>query len=257
MLRVFWGAMVILFAAAALLDVTGMAPGAGVQAIPFLLLLGAGFAVWRAISPARDAIATDNLALPRDGASLARLDLTFGAGDLSLAGDAPDDLLLVGMVAGAASHHVVRAGQDATITLRQPLSLVRRRAHWRLSLCPAVTWTHLRLALGASRAAVDCRALAVETLVLEAGRTVLDVILPGRGDVSLQMSGGYVTLHVPRAVPVRVLNDVLIGQVIVDEGHFTASETRETFTTPDFVDGPEALRLALKGGLGTIEIMVV
>ncbi len=255
-LRVFLGAMVALFAAAALLDVTGLAPGAGVGAIPFLLLLAAGFAVWRAVWPGQAAPTTTDLALPLDGALAARLDLTFGAGDITLAGDAPAGLLLAGTYAGAVSHRVSRTGEEAAITQRQPLSLVRRRADWRLSLSPAVTWAQIRLTLGASRATVDCTGLVVENLALEVGRTALDVVLPRRGAVSLQMSGGRVNLRVPAGVPAQVFNDVLLGQVIVDEGHFTADETRETFATPDFVAGPEALHLTLKGGLGTIEVTV-
>ena len=255
--RVLLVAVVVLLGGAALLDVAGVVPGAGVGAIPFLLLLAAGFAVWRAAWPRRAAETATDWDIPLLGVGSARLDLTFGAGELSLSAETPAGILLAGRCAGAARQRVDRADGEAAITLRQPLSLLgRRRADWRLMLSPAVTWGRIRVAVGASQAALDFSGLAVEALILEAVRTRLEALLPRRGEVVLQLSGGRATLHVPGDVPAEVINEVLLGAVTIDKGRFTADETGERWVTPDYAGGEDGLRLRLKGGLGEIRVVI-
>ncbi len=245
--------VVVLLAAAALLDVTGVVPGAGMLAIPFLVLLAAALYMVRTIRSPREATAAADLYVPLEDASTAQLDLKFGAGELALTADAPDGVLLAGHLIGAAQPRVQRQDSTAAIRLRQPFSLGRRHAHWRLALSPAVRWQEVRLAVGAADVQLALSALEVGALVLESGASTLTATLPRAGEVLLEMSGGRVTLRIPADAAAVVTNRIKLGEVIIDEAHFAPDAARVHWTTPGVTDAP--LHVTLSGGLGTVEVV--
>lgn len=236
------------------LDVTGLVVGAGRSTLPFLLLLGAALLLWRAVSPRTAATTETALAVPVDDAQSASLDVKFGAGVFRLAAGA-GDVFLGGQCVGTVKQQVDRAADQTTIILRQPMSLVRRRADWQLVLATGIPWQQIRLMLGASEAMLDLRDLRVADLLLETGGTTLDAHLPERGQVALQISGGEATLHVPADVPVAIASEIRLGEVQVDTGLIT-EEDGARWVTPGYVDGMDALHIDLKGGLGKVRVVV-
>ena len=245
-----------LLAGLVLLDVGGVLPGAGVAALPLLVLLGAGLVLWRGVWPGRAARASSELEIPAEGARTARLEVIFGAGELALTAGAAGGPLVSGRCQGRAQRYVERKGETVTMRLRQPFTLWgRRRADWRLALAQGVKWERVRLALGASTAALDFSGLALGRLELEVGGTALEVRLPRTGTVTLQMSGGRARLQAPAEAAVELVSQVKLGEVIVDEAHIRPLEVAGQWATPHVVDPTETLRIALKGGLGTIEVV--
>ncbi len=255
--RMMSGFVALLLVVVVILDVSGIAPGAGRQVIPFLALLLASLFIWRSVWPSQISESTGTLDIPVEAAQAARLHLTYGAGDLAVAADAPAESLLAGEFAGSVRQQIERDADATTVTLRQPFSLMRRRANWRIGLSPAVNWQQVKLTLGASNARVDCSGLPVEALLMETGGTTLDVHLPVRGTVSLQLSGGSATLRVPSGSAVEIVSGIRLGEVRVDEARFLPDASGMNWATGDFAGGDDALRISLRGGLGSVEVVTL
>lgn len=246
--------VLVILALALGLELTGIAPGLGLQTVPFLVLLLAALFLWRSVWPERGAVAASELDVPLDGARVARLEATFGAGAFVINTDAPQSTLLAGALGGPARSRVTPEGDHTTVRLTQPLSLVRRRSDWRLALSPAVMWEAITLRLGAAEARLDLRRLDVQDAMLEAGGTTLTVDLPAAGHVTLQTSGGKATLRVPASTPTVIHSEIRLGQVIVDEAHFQPGDSGMDWQAGDVLPDAPALHLTLKGGLGTVEV---
>ncbi len=247
--------LIALLIAAVLLDLTGVAPGAGVQAIPVLVLLGAGLLIWRAVWPRRAAEAAANLNIPAEGETRVRLDLRFRSGDLALAADVPSGVLVSGTLAGAFTRQVRRSDGAVAVRLGQPFALAApARADWRIALSPAVTWEQVRLALGASDARLDFSALPLESLAIDAVSTALEATLPRAGEVSLHVAGGRCVLRVPPGVDAEIVSDIRLGEVRVDEARFRVVEAGRRWVLGE---GSPALRIRLAGGMGRVEVLLV
>lgn len=257
MRRVIGGIVIVALVAALALEISGVAPGAALQVVPFLLLLGAAMLLWRAVWPGAAAREQTVLELPLDGAARARLDLTFGAGELTLTGAAPPGALIGGTASGPARAHLRRTAEGVSVTLGQSLSLIRQRATWQLALNPAVTWTEVRLRLGASAANLDLSQLPVEKLILEAASTTLQATLPAAGEVTLQISGGRARLCIPAGAAAIIRSAIRLGEVIIDEGHFIPAEGETVWATAGIAPATAALSITLKGGLGTVEVTTI
>ncbi len=242
--------MLILIGLAALLELTGIAPGAGVLAIPFFVLLLAALILQRAMHPSTEARSVTALNIPA-GPGPARLEIIFGAGHLVLSGGADTGLWVSGEAHGALTQ---QTGRDGTLRLGQPFSLLgRARADWRLAL-GAAPWQRVRIEAASSQVELDLSALDVETLVLECGAATLNARLPRRGEVSLQVSGGRSVLVVPAGTPAVITSLIRLGEAEVDQAHFSPGGALGSWVTPGFTDGPGALHVTLKGGLGKVEV---
>lgn len=253
--RLFGATLIIVFVIAALLDVTGVAPGAGVQALPFLLLLVAAYVVLRNVVPGRSASVTSDLSIPAEGAHTASLELVFGAGDLRVETSAGAESLIAGQCVGDVSQKVRRAEGGADITLRQPLSFLgRKRADWQVKLSQQATWQQVRLELGASDDVLLLDGLHVEDLSIETGGSSLEATLPRAGKVLLYIGGGRATLRVPVGAAAEIRNFIRLGQVNVEETRFLPGEP-EHWATAAVDSAPEVLHITLKGGLGTVEVV--
>lgn len=245
--------VVVLLILAAGLELTGLATGLGMQTLPLLILLAAGLLVGRAVWPERSAQTEDMLHIPREAATDAELDLTFGAGTFALGAGEPGDSLVTGSLRGTARHSVARGGGVARITLRQPLAVFRRRADWALALSPDVTWGRLHLMLGAAQAGLDLHALAVQAAVIEVGGTTLQARLPASGSVLLQVSGGRTTVIIPAGAAVEIESEIRLGDVQVDEARFQPDASGMRWQAAGDGTRPP-LRLTLKGGLGAVAV---
>ena len=235
------------------LELSGSASGLGMQTLPLLILLAAGLFISWAVWPERGARTESALAIPLEGATGARLDLTFGAGNLTLKSGAPEETLISGTVSGTVRQDIRQDAGVTHITLRQPQALVRRRATWELALPPAVEWAGLHLMLGAAEAQLDLRGLAVHETRIEAGGTTLEATLPATGAIAYEITGGRATLLIPPGAAVTIHSEIRLGAVEVDETHFTPDGSGYGWTAGD-PDASERLQLALKGGLGTVEV---
>lgn len=252
--RIFAVVIVVILVVVTLLDVTGLVPGAGVQAIPFLLLLVAGFAVWWAVYPRRGAAASETLSVPYAGEEVARLEVTFGAGQFTLAAGGESDLL-AGVCNGPVQQRTSTDEGFAEIILAQPLRLARRRADWQLALSPAVEWEGMELRLGAAQAEVDLSGLQVIDVLVESGGTTLTLTVPYTGDVDVHVSAGETTVQVPRGAAVQVINDIRLGVVEIDEAALHEVEPNVWAVGGGEVD-PD-LTVILRGGLGTVRVGLI
>ncbi|GAB4576290.1 MAG: hypothetical protein Kow0077_31970 [Anaerolineae bacterium] len=236
------------------LELSGAVPGIGVQTLPLLILLLAAVLVWRAVWPERASGAAQALAIPRGEHDHAALDVTFGAGELRLEPGHDPAVLLGGDLEGGAQPVVMQSAARVSIQLKQPFSLLRRRAVWRLAYAPGVSWSQMRWRLGAAQAHLDLRAAEVHTCQIEAVGTTLAVWLPASGTVTLEVSGGHTTITVPRDAPVTVESVIRLGEVTLPEAGFEADESGMRWTARGAVPDAEGLAITLKGGLGTVTL---
>ena len=100
-------------------------------------------------------------------------------------------------------------------------------------------------------------ALQLENCSSGGGRTdlgTLAVQLPRAGAVLLHISGGSTTLHLPVGAAVQIRSEIKLGEVKVTAAGLVADEAAQQWASPDFVEGPDAMTVVLKGGLGTVNV---
>ena len=247
-----------LLSAAILLDVSGLVPGAGMLAVPLLVLLSAALLVGRALRPSAEAQREQPLHIPRDAAQAARLEILVGAADLALGSGVEGDALLGGVCRGTVRQQVDAEAAEPALKLSQPFSLLgRAHADWRLSLAD-VTWRLIKIEAVSSHTRLALVDLHVEQLVLEMAGGTLYANLAA-GEASLQISGGRAVFHIPEGVPTEIVSEIRLGEVKVDERRFSPAPEGDRWTSADYATAVEAspaaiLRLTLKGGLGSVEV---
>ena len=243
---------------AVLLDASGLVPGAGMLAVPLLILLSAALLVGRALRPSAEAQAEQAIHIPRGTAQAARLELLVGAADLALGSGGDGEDLLGGVCRGAIRHQVDAQADEPAIKFNQPFSLLgRAHADWRLDLAN-VAWRAIKIEMVSSHARLALVDLNVENLVLEmAGGTLFANL--AAGEASLQISGGRAVFHIPERVPTEIVSEIRLGEVKVDESRFTPAPEGDRWTSSGYAEAAQnspsaVLRLTLKGGLGSVEV---
>lgn len=255
--------IIFLTGAAALLALTGIAPGVGGQAIPLFILLLAAVLIGRAVWPGRRATTVTTWVVPNEGASQVSLDLLLGAGDLVVTMDAPEQVLLSGQFTGPVRHKIKDGGGIPLIWVRpQPHFNLRgrRRADWQIALNPAVFWDEIKVVTGAVTACLDLAGMRVRRLEVDAVSTTLTITVPHTGETFvLHAAGGRATLRIPTGTAAEIINEIRLGEVRVAEAHFKPGhrpdEQRWASISPDLANAPLTSRIILRGGLGVVEVV--
>jgi hypothetical protein len=189
--------------------------GAMVAALVILVLFGAGLLLFTLGPFTAASLRSQSVTQPLDGASRAQIDLTLGAGALSVDSLGTSENLLEGTVALVEGRQLtqdsdtrngmtyVNLRSDDRQSVRTFAALGDER--WVLHLNPSIPLS-LAIKNGAGEAIIDLSQLRVADLNLESGVGSVRLTLPATGRLQASVRGGVgqITILIPAGMAVRV-----------------------------------------------------
>ena len=190
----------------------------------------------------------------------ARIRIQYGAGRLTVDGEAAPGQLLAGEFAGGVRHSRRRSGERADVRVRgheafwtsMPWSPHAR--NWQVHLTREIP-LRLKIETGASEAHLDLRQLRVVDLDIDTGASSTDVWLPeaaGQTHVEIDAGAASVVLRVPENVAARIRTDVALSSVNVDRQRFPRSG--KVYESPDYATAEHRIEIRAEGGVGSLTI---
>jgi hypothetical protein len=227
---VFWGTIFIIAGALLLLGNLGVLTVNIWKLVwpSFIIAMG----VWTLWAATRgpEALETEELSLPLEGAASAKLTVAFGAGQFHINGDAHPNELLSGSFVGGVEEKVSQDGDFTKVKLQprtddfihvvMPWSWGAR--NWNFGLNKDVAW-QLKFEMGASDAQVDLTDVRVTDLKVETGASNTEITLPANaGHTHVDLDGGAasVSFTVPEGVAARIQVDSGLSSIDIDRTRF-------------------------------------
>jgi hypothetical protein len=189
-----------------------------------------------------------------------RMDIKMGAGELKVAGGAPE------LLDAEFTYNVERwkpevnykvSGTQGYLTIRQPQGVhgtgTGARYTWDLHLNNSVPMD-MSVEMGAGRADLTLGTLSLNSLDLKlgAGESVVDLSGDWKNDLTARIKGGVgkITLRLPRDVGVKVTAEGGIGSI--NAGDF--KKEGHTYTNDAYGKSDVTLRVDVKGAIGEINL---
>jgi hypothetical protein len=256
--EVFWGGLLIL---AGLLFLAGNVWGFSAWQFiwPLFLIAIGAWVLWSTLRGPGD-VETEYLSFPLEEESEARIHIQYGAGRLSIDGDAAPGLLMEGDFAGGVRHSRRQVGERTELRLRAseefwtwvPWSSSPR--DWRLHLANEIP-LRLKVEAGANEAKLDLRQLRVVALDIDTGASSTDVWLPesaGQTRVDIDSGAASVVLRVPDNVAARIETEVALSSVNVDQQRFPRSG--KIYESPGYASAENRVEIHAEGGVGSLTV---
>ncbi len=224
-----------------------------------LIVVGLGI-LWSVISaPGGEG---EEMTIPLEGAGSASLRVRHGAGRLRVGGGADPEALVEGSFSGGLNHQAQRRGEELDVEISPPgfpgiftpWNWGREGLGWRLRLNDGVPLS-LVFETGASEAHLDLSELRVGNLQLDAGASVVSVILPAHGghtQARIQAGAASVSVRVPSDVAARVRLTGGLGSTDVDQSRFP--RTAGVYRSPDYDTARNKVDLEVRVGVGSLEV---
>ncbi len=255
---VFWGTLFIL---AGLVFLIGSIWGVNVWQFvwPLFLIIAGIWVLWSALRGPSN-VERASLFLPLKGESEARIHIQYGAGRLSIGGDAAPGRLLEGEFAGGVRHSRHRTGERADIRIRGQEAVwswmvwAPHARDWSMRLTHEIP-LRLEIDTGASDARLDLRPLRIVELDLDTGASSTEIWLPeaaGQTHVKIDAGAASVTLRVPENVAARIETDMALGSVNVDRQRFP--RTGKIYESPDYATAEHRVAIRAEGGVGSLTV---
>ncbi|NUQ37887.1 MAG: hypothetical protein HUU23_08850 [Caldilineales bacterium] len=231
--------------------------GAILTALILIALLVGG--VWILSQQTSSAgLVTHTLMQPLDGATRAEVEISAGAGSLTLGPLAEGGALIEGQVALPASQTLRQdfevAGGVARYTLRGEgnvrLGVSNQIEPWDLRLNRDLPIA-LEVNTGVGVATLDLERLRLTALEVDMGVGETILTLPRQGVYQAQVRGGVgeLTLTLPPGLAARVEVDSGLGRVQV-QGDYTRQG--DVWTSPDYATAANRVELKINAGVGSI-----
>jgi hypothetical protein len=210
--------------------------------------------------------AEEDVAIPLQGATEARISISHGAGRLQIGGGAGSDQLAAGRFAGGVTYDVRREGTLANVDMRVagqgllvtllPWKWPRARgAEWNLALNEGVPLT-LKIQGGASDNRLDLTSLQVKDLLLETGASATKLTLPaGAGETHADVScgAGGVEIRIPSGVAARIHARSTMAETKIDRTRFPRVSSG-LYESPDYETATNKVELRAETSLGSLDI---
>jgi hypothetical protein len=220
-------------------------------------LVPIGIGLWflvASIWPGRHA-AVEQLDLPVEGATQARVRIKFGAGQLAV-GPAPAGRLVSGTFSGGvtvASHGPGAVDLEPDTAGGWPM--FDRPLEWRMGLTTELP-VELLLETGAAKAVLDLEELQLRQLTIKTGASDTRLRLPraaGSTIVRAETGAAALTVEVPMGVAAWIRTRMALGSTSVDETRFPRRP--DGYASPDYETAANRVELDLQGGVGSIRII--
>ena len=262
----FWGGILILFGTLLLLQNLGILP-LNIWKLfwPLLLILLGLWTLWGVFAPRR-APESEQVAIPLEGASRARVRIRHGAGQLILKGGAGSGELVNGTFGGGLDYRAQREGDELTVKMRVP-----RRDDWFLAPWMwgwggrgLLDWSFslnsgipvaLDLKTGASDMQLDLTDVQVTDFRLETGASSTRLTLPAQaGFTRAAIDGGATSIKVlvPPGVAARIVASGGAASIGVDQSRFP--RVGAAYQSPDYETAPNRVEMDIHVGAGSVDV---
>lgn len=263
---IFWGIILVLLGGLFLLETLGILPASvNVWSVFWpLLLIGMGLsALMQAVRPASGRVQA--LRLPLEGARVARVKISHGAGELLIDDRAGPDELLNGSFGGGVESRTRRSIDETSVELRlpaqnlpffwPPVGFGPHGLNWTVGLNPVVDY-RLDLEVGASRNRLDLTNLRVIELRLQTGVSATEIDFPARAGRTMAVikSGvASVVARVPQGVGVRIRSTGGLAEINVDTARFPRTRSND-YCSADYDTAENRLDLEIETGVGSVQV---
>lgn len=261
----FWGGLLILVG---ILLLIGNVFDINVWGLlwPSLIILVGIWILWGVSRGRRPSdLETEQLTIPLEDASRARLKLSHGAGRVEVQAGAAAGELLNGSFAGGIEHTKRREEDLLAVRLRVPpqsfpyiffpWSWGQAGYHWQINLTRQVP-LELDLNTGAAEVHLDLSELQVNELRLQTGVSSNRITLPARaGHTRVRIEGGVgsVSIQVPDGVAAQIRAQGGLSSINVDRSRFPKTGSN-TYCSPDYDTAEHRVEIRADTGLGSISI---
>lgn len=260
------GGLLIAWGALGVLDALGLIQVSLCGLLWACLLVAFGvWLVWGAVSKA-PATEEEDVAIPLEGATEARIRINHAAGRFQLQGGAAEPHLVEGRFTGGLLHKISRTGNRLDVEMRVRGEGVAtallpwkwpntRGAEWMVRLTEAIPLT-LKIEGGASDNRIDLTDLKVQELQLEMGASVTKLTLPSRAGYTraeVTCGAGTVEIRVPEGVAARIRAQSSLGEAKVDRGRFPAVSPG-VYESPDYETATNKVELTVEASLGSADV---
>ncbi len=224
----------------------------------FLIALGV-WILWGNVFFRRSRVEAEQVTIPAEGASRARIRIHHGAGRLWMRGGAGDGYLVNGTFAGGLDYRTKRNGDALDVDMRiseqfffvwggvTPLD-------WDFQLNNSLPLS-LDLNTGAGETNADLSDLKVDDLRLQTGASASQVTLPAAaGFTHARVEAGVasVNLRIPAGVAARIRVRSGLAGITVDQTRFP--RVGDFYMSPDYDTSANKIDVDIQTGVGSVDI---
>lgn len=231
----------------------------------FLLIAAGVWIIWGAYAKVPSAEIQD-VTIPLEGATRARIRVLHGAGRLRVKGGAGPGEAAKGSFAGGLEYSVNKEGDSLNVEMRvagQGLAAgllpwrwpKTRGAEWNLELNEEIPLT-LEFEGGASENLLDLTDLNVQELHVETGASSTKLSLPARAGhtkAHVAYAAGAAEIRVPSDVAARIRVDSALAEAKVDRVRFPRVD-RRLYESPDYETANNKVDLDVDANLGSLDV---
>jgi len=260
--QLFWGVILLLVGGLMLLNAMGVRLPGGMRPMdlfwPVAMVLAG---LWILLGVAvRGKVETEDASIDLQGARVARLVISHGAGELKIHAGAGLGELARGSFAGGLNYKASRDGDQLEVRMRPardfldfPFFGPGVRLDWDVALNAEVPLT-LKIEAGANKSVIDLRDLLVNDLKLETGASDTTITLPARGRLRADFDLGAAALDItiPEGVSGRIRTSVGAAEVKVDTTRFPLAGG--VYQSPDFDTAANAVDMTIDAGAASIKV---
>jgi hypothetical protein len=232
------------------------------SAVWAVLLIALGLSILWGVVGGTHPVEGDEVAIPLEGASRARVRARHGAGCLRVTAGAASDVLLEGTFSSGLDYRARRVGEELDVEMSPrgfpftvaPWNWGRGGLGWILALNGQIPLS-LAFETGASDASLDLRNLQVTDLRLATGASSVNVTLPagaGHTRVHIEAGAASVSIGVPTSVAARVRFEGGLAAIDVDESRFP--RTGGVYQSPDYDSAENKVDIEAKAGAGSLNV---
>lgn len=236
----------------------------------FLVVLIAGFGTaWGMAATGQGPVLhRETIAVEQGQATAARLEVTVGAGSLSLGAQAPPGLLIAGKLESRAMDSAYSISESHQPGGRSVVTLGSGPGwefsfwpgqdpseEWFLHLTPNIP-TEVRVEAGAADINLDLRDLMLRRLEIEAGAADVNVTMPaaaGQTEASFEVGAASLRIIVPEGVAARIEVDAGLSSIQIDGERFPQASD-DVYASPDFERAANRIDITIDAGASHVEI---
>ena len=259
----FWGVALVLFGTLLLLQNMGILTVNVWNVIwpSFLILLGL-WTLWGVFAPRRAEV--QQVSIPLEGASRARVRVSHGAGQLIVKSGAGSGELVNGAFGGGLDYRARREGDELNVKMRVSRDDFffapwmwgwgRGMLDWSFSLNDGLPIA-LELQTGASDMQLDLADLRVTDLRLETGASSTRLTLPaqaGHTRVDIQAGAASINIRIPPGVAARIRAMGGVSSIDVDQSRFP--RTGGVYQSADYDTAANRAEIDVQMGAGSVDI---
>jgi len=213
---------------------------------------------------------TDELSIPLNGATTARIEINPGDGNLSIDGSLQDDQLLacgdlqyfenkgvpvrITKTEGSHSTFTLKGAGMAKPWFRVPWAGCNGGLDWQIHLNPATT-IDLVVQTGGGNVVLDLAGLSLSRVLADTGGGNVAIVLPDTADglnLTAKTGAGVVEVSVPMGIAARIHATTGLGKVTVDP-RFSQID-KNAYQSPDFEQAPQKVEITVSSGAGVVNI---